>query len=73
MSRHRRRNHTALSENEVVKQTAEHLAGNIGCDPKHLRRVDTRFHNGQQWTVEMKWEQLVGTKWVEVDWTKTID
>ena len=71
--RNRRRNHTALSENEVVKQTAENLARNVGCDPVELRRVDIRFHNGSQWTVESRWEQLKDGQWEEIHWTMTID
>ena len=71
--RNRRRNHSAPSEDEIVKKTAEHLAGNIGCDPAELRRVDIRFHNGSQWTVESRWEQLRDGQWEEIHWTDTIE
>ena len=69
----RRRNHTVPSENEIVKSTAEHLARNVGCKPSELRRVDIRYHNGMQWTVEMRWEQLKSGQWEEIDWVMTID
>ena len=66
----RRRNLAPIDPQSWTISVANQLAARLKAQPKEFRYVEIRFHDGNQWTLEARWEQLRNGEWVEVPWTE---
>ncbi|MDA8563978.1 hypothetical protein N9L06_05950 [Mariniblastus sp.] len=63
----RKKARSGPSEHELLCQAGDKLAEQIGIPVCDLRFINKTFHNGRQWTIEARWDQLIDGQWVAVD------
>ena len=63
----RKKMRSGPSTHELLCYAGDKLAEQMRIPVCDLRYIKKTFHNGQYWTIEAKWEQLIDGRWIAVD------